>query len=42
MSILNITNLTDNPTLWINNKFEDAFNKLEEELDITIDETEKQ
>ena len=41
MSILNITNLTDNPEGWILDKFEDAFEELEKELDITIDETEK-
>ena len=37
MSILNITNLTDNPTQWIRDKYNDAF----EELNITINEIEK-
>ena len=41
MSILNITNLTDNPEGWILDKFENAFEELEKELDITIDENEK-
>lgn len=41
MSILNITNLTDNPERWIEDKYRNAFEELEKELDITIDETEK-
>jgi hypothetical protein len=41
MSILNITNLTDNPEGWIRNRFEGAFEELEKELNITIDEVEK-
>ena len=40
MSILNITNLTDNPQDWITNKYRGAFEELESELEITIDETE--
>lgn len=41
MSILNVTNLTDNPERWIEDKYRDAFEELEKELDISIDETEK-
>jgi spore coat polysaccharide biosynthesis protein SpsF (cytidylyltransferase family) len=41
MSILNITNLTNNPKKWIKEKFLDAFNEYERESDITIDENEK-
>lgn len=41
MSILNITNLTDNPEGMITDKFEEAFEELEKELDIKIDENEK-
>ena len=41
MSILNITNLTDNPKGWILDKFEAAFEELEKELGITIDADEK-
>lgn len=41
MSILNITNLTDNPQRMIKDKFLDAFKELEKELNISIDETEK-
>ena len=41
MSILNITNLTDNPEGWILDKYEDAFKELEKELDIKIDKNEK-
>lgn len=36
MSILNITNLTDNPKGWIEEKFDNAFEELESELDISI------
>lgn len=42
MSILNITNLTDNPVESINYKFNCAFEELEKELNITIDVIEKQ
>ena len=38
MSILNITNLTDDP---IRDKYNGAFEELESELNITINETEK-
>lgn len=41
MSILNITNLTDNPEDWIEDKFENAFEEVEKELNITIDRDEK-
>lgn len=41
MSILNITNLTDNPERMISEKFMDAFGELESELGITIDASEK-
>lgn len=41
MSILNITNLTDNPERWIEDKYENAFEELEKEYDHAIDETEK-
>ncbi len=41
MSILNITNLTENPQGWILDKFESAFEELETELGIKIDEDEK-
>lgn len=41
MSILNITNLTDNPEGWILDKYENAFEELERELNITIDADEK-
>jgi len=41
MSILNITNLTDNPTKCIEEKYDCAFEKLESELNISIDDTEK-
>ena len=41
MSILNITNLTDNPEKWITDKYDNAFQELEEELGISINHTEK-
>ncbi len=41
MSILNVTNLTDNPEDWIINSYMNAFEELEKELDISIDESEK-
>lgn len=41
MSILNITNLTDNPLGWIKDKYMDAFEEVEKELNISIDETRK-
>ena len=41
MSILNITNLTNNPEEWITNKYNNAFEELEKELDISINEAEK-
>lgn len=41
MSILNITNLTDTPEDWIRSKFIDAFDELEKETGVLIDETEK-
>lgn len=42
MSILNITNLTDNPKNWIRDKFLNAFEELEEELSISISDEEKE
>ena len=41
MSILNITNLTDNPEKWITDKYDNAFQELEKELNISINEAEK-
>lgn len=41
MSLLHITNLTDNPEGWILDRYESAFEKLEKELNITIDTDEK-
>lgn len=41
MSILNITNLTSNPEDWIRNKYNNAFEELERELEVSINETEK-
>lgn len=41
MSILHITNLTDNPEGWIRDKFEDAFNEVEKELNVSIDYDER-
>jgi hypothetical protein len=41
MSILNITNLTDCPEQWIDNKYRNAFEEVEKELDITITDEEK-
>ena len=41
MSILNITNLTDNPQGWIKDRFMGAFEEVEKELGISIDESEK-
>lgn len=41
MSILNITNLTDNPRKWIEDKFNSAFEEVEKEFDTTIDESKK-
>ncbi len=42
MSILNITNLTDNPKKWIQDKYLDAFEELERELlNVFIDLGEK-
>jgi hypothetical protein len=41
MSILNITNLTDNPEEWIKGKFLNAFEEVEKELKISINDNEK-
>jgi len=41
MSILNVTNLTDNPKKWINDKYIDAFEEIEKEFNITITDEEK-
>lgn len=41
MSILNITNLTDKPEVWIADKYGSAFEELEDELKITIPEPEQ-
>lgn len=41
MSLLNITNLTDNPEKLITDKYLGAFEEVEKELEITISEDEK-
>lgn len=41
MSILNITNLTDNPESWIEDKFDNAFEEVEKELNISIESNSK-
>jgi len=41
MSILNITNLTDNPEAWITEKYIDAFEEVEKELKLSINDNEK-
>ncbi len=41
MSILHITNLTDNPEGWILDKYENAFNEVEKELNVSIDSDER-
>lgn len=41
MSILNVTNLTSEPHKWIEEKFLDAFEEVEKELDVTIAQEEK-
>ena len=41
MSILHITNLTDNPEQWIKDKYESAFEEVEKELGVTIPSNEK-
>lgn len=41
MSLLNITNLTDNPKKWITDRFISAFEEVEKELKITISDDEK-
>lgn len=41
MSLLNITNLTNEPEEWIRDKFLDAFQEVEKELNISIEDTEK-
>lgn len=41
MSILNITNLTDNPEKWIRDRFMNAFEEYAKEMDISITESEK-
>jgi len=41
MSILNITNLTDNPVEWITNKYKYAFEEYENEKGMVINEDEK-
>ena len=38
MSILNITNLTDTPERWIEDKYDDAFNEVERELGIVCND----
>ena len=38
MSILNITKLTDTPERWIEDKYDDAFNKIEKELHIVCND----
>lgn len=41
MSLLNITNLTENPEEWIEDKYNCAFEELGKEFNITISESEK-
>jgi hypothetical protein len=41
MSILNITNLTDNPESWIRDKYLNAFEEVSKELRVPIDETQR-
>lgn len=41
MSILNITNLTENPEKWIADKYGSAFEELEKEFNITINADEQ-
>lgn len=41
MSLLNITNLTDNPEKWIEDKFMDAFEEYEKEFSVVISDEEK-
>lgn len=41
MSILNITNLTDNPEKWITDKYMNVFKEVEKELEVSIGEEEK-
>jgi len=41
MSILNITNLTDNPEKWIEEKYLDAFEEVEKEFNISISQSGK-
>ena len=41
MSILNITNLTDNPKGWISDKFESAFEEYQKEFNVVISDEEK-
>lgn len=40
MSILDITNLTDNPKKWIADKFKDAFEEVEKESTVNFTESE--
>lgn len=42
MSILNITNLTDNPESWIRNKYLYAFEEYEKETEKEISEEDKE
>jgi hypothetical protein len=42
MSILNITNLTDNPEKWIKDKYQDAFEEVEKELNVHINNQSKE
>lgn len=41
MSLLNITNLTDTPETWIEDKFDSAFNEVERELNITVSDEDR-
>jgi len=41
MSIINVTNLTNNPKEWISNKYKNAFEELERESNMSISESEK-
>lgn len=41
MSILHITNLTDNPVSWITDKYLDAFQEIEKDFNISISDDNK-
>jgi hypothetical protein len=41
MSILNITNLTDTPERWIEDKYDDTFNEVERELQVEVSDEDR-